>query len=155
MLIWRSQRITSSSAQYVMIPAKIFLTSKFSYLLFFATPLPCPYTWTWDCDQLGAANHLDQALWKATQKQGGSVRSYLLHSSLAGAQLCCTFCQPQQTVHILLGQNHFAQPNGHVLTLLHQILIFRESDILSTAGDALRSQTKSYPHERFCYFVKL
>ncbi len=26
-----------------------------------------------------------------------AVRSYLLHSSLAGAQLCCAFYQPQQT----------------------------------------------------------
>jgi hypothetical protein len=28
------------------------------------------------------------------------VRSYLLHSSLAGVRLCCAFYQPQQTVQI-------------------------------------------------------
>ncbi len=44
------------------------------------------------------ANHLDQSLWLANQKQGAAVRSYLLHSSLAGVRLYCAYYQPQQTV---------------------------------------------------------
>jgi hypothetical protein len=42
------------------------------------------------------ANHLDQSLWLHNQKQGQTVRSHSLHSSLAYAQLCCTFYQPQK-----------------------------------------------------------
>jgi hypothetical protein len=33
----------------------------------------------------------------ADQKQGAVIKSYLLHSSLVGAQICCAFYQPQQT----------------------------------------------------------
>ncbi len=62
---------------------------------------------------------MDQSLWLANQKQGVVVRSYLLHSSLAGAHLCCA-------VSILstckcAGQSHFSEPNWHVLTFLHPI----------------------------------
>jgi hypothetical protein len=32
------------------------------------------------------ANHLDESLWLANQKQGAEIRLCLLHSSLAGAQ---------------------------------------------------------------------
>jgi hypothetical protein len=72
-------------------PTKIFLTWKISYLVFCNTKKLGL--------QIGGilliANHLDQSLWLANQKQGVVVRSNLLHSSLAGAHLCCAFSNPQ------------------------------------------------------------
>jgi hypothetical protein len=41
------------------------------------------------------------------QKQGASGISYLLHSSLAAAQLCCGFYQPQQTEKICRRKTNF------------------------------------------------
>jgi hypothetical protein len=50
----------------------------------------------------------------------------------------------------LPGQNHFAEPNRHVLTSLHPILICKVAYILSTGGVALRminsQHTKLGPH---------
>jgi hypothetical protein len=48
--------------------------------------------------RLVIANHLDQSLWLANQKQGAGIKSYLFNSSLGDAQLCCAFYQPQKTV---------------------------------------------------------
>jgi hypothetical protein len=76
-------------------PGKIFLTSKFSYLLFCDPTHKTEMRTAYRCELL-IANHMDQSLWLGNQKQGAAVRSYLLHSSLAGAQLCCDFYQPQQ-----------------------------------------------------------
>ncbi len=59
------------------------------------------------------ANHLDQSLCLANQKQGIPVRSYLLHSSLAGAPRAC----PNGLAKgILTWQN----PLYIVLTLAHK-----------------------------------
>jgi len=41
------------------------------------------------------------------RKQGQTVRSHLLHSSLAYAQLCCTFYQPQRTIKICRNKTIF------------------------------------------------
>jgi hypothetical protein len=60
------------------------------------------------------------------QKQGAAVRSYLLHSSLAGAQLLCAiYQQPQQTQHITQEPNHFRELNRHILTFLYLNLMCR------------------------------
>ncbi len=64
-----------------------------SYLLF-CNPTPDKTeteTETANMWELLIANHLDQSLCLANQKQGASVRSYLLHSPLAVVQLCCSF----------------------------------------------------------------
>jgi hypothetical protein len=62
----------------------------------------------------------------AIQKQGLIVRSYLLYSSLTGVQVCCTGLNKlSKTLYKMLGQNHFAELEGHVLTFLCLILIWR------------------------------
>jgi hypothetical protein len=63
-------------------------------------------------EPLVIANHLDQSL--TNQKQGAAVRSYSVHSSLAGAQLCCAFYYSSSDFNV----------QGHIL--------------ISTSEDALR-----------------
>jgi hypothetical protein len=148
MLIWRSQRITSSSAHYVTPLQKYFSHPSFSYLLFFfATPLPCPLHVKLRLQIAGCSKKKPSGPRSYSEtplrKQGGSVRSNLLHSFVAGGQqLCRTLCQPQQTVHIWIcwAQNHFAQPNGHVLTLLllHQNFLIFRATYWALLGIALR-----------------
>jgi hypothetical protein len=78
-------------------PAKIILTSKFSYSLF---SNPTHKT------KIGTANMWDtandkpagQLLLLVNQKEGAAVRSYLLHSSLAGVRLWGALYQSQQIV---------------------------------------------------------
>ncbi len=46
-------------------------------------------------------------------KTGGSSHIiFITHSSLAGAQLCCAFYQPQQTEQNMQEKNHFPEPHG-------------------------------------------
>jgi len=71
-------------------PAKIFLTSKFSYLLF-CNPTHQTETGTSNRWELLTTNNLDQSLCLANHTQGAAVRSYLSHSSLAGGEFCCAF----------------------------------------------------------------
>jgi hypothetical protein len=77
-------------------PAQMFLTSKFSHLLFYnathKTETKTANRW-----ELLIANNLDQSLWLANQKQGEVIRSSLLDSSLAGTELCCASYWPQIT----------------------------------------------------------
>ncbi len=79
--------------------AKMFLIFKLSYLLL-CKPNHKTERETTNMWEPLIANNLDQSLCLANQKQGALIRSYLLHSSLVCAQLCCIFYQPQQTVHI-------------------------------------------------------
>jgi hypothetical protein len=67
-----------NGAQYVT-PAKIFLTSMFSYFLL-CNPTNKTETGTAHSWELLIANHLDQSLWLTNKKQGSAVTSYLLHS---------------------------------------------------------------------------
>jgi hypothetical protein len=46
----------------------------------------------------------------ANQKQGTAVKSYLLHSSLAGVQLCCAFYGLSKLRGHIQEQNHFPAP---------------------------------------------
>ncbi len=104
----------------------IFLTSKFSYIgiTFLTSPIKLKLRLQvgW---RLLIANHLDQLLWLANQKQRSPVKSYLLHSSLAGVMLCGVFHEPSAIFAKMLGQDNFAEPSRHVLTFLHPIFIGR------------------------------
>jgi hypothetical protein len=103
-------------------PAKIFLTSKFSYLLF-CNPTPKTETGNGDMWELLIAHHLKQSLCLANQKHGAGVRSYLLHSSLAHVHSFAEhICRRSKTI--------FPELNRHILTFLHLML--------SICGDALR-----------------
>ncbi len=66
--------------------------------------------------------------------------------SLAGVKLCYAFHQPQQTVQkcwaktIMLGQNHFAEPNRPCFDFSSSSFDV-QGDILSTGGVALISRS--------------
>jgi hypothetical protein len=94
--------------------AKIILTSKFSYLLF-CNPTHITEMRTLNRWELLIANHLDHSWWLANQKQGSSVKSYLLHSFLACAHLCCAFYQPQQTEPKCRGKTIFLSHTGNII----------------------------------------
>ncbi len=86
--------------------ANIFLTSKFSYLLFLhLTHIKLKLGLQ---VQLGErfliANHLQQSLLLTNQKQGIVVGSYFLHYSLAGVRLCCAFTRLNKLCVKMLGQ---------------------------------------------------
>ncbi len=75
------------------------------------------------------ANHLDQSLFIFRQSINNgelqSVRSYLLHSSLAGVQLCCNSYQAQLEHICCRSKTIFPELNRHILTFLRLILICR------------------------------
>jgi len=93
-------------------PAQILLTSKFSYLLSFNLGL-----------QIGArlliANHLDQS------ETGSS--SQIIFITLFSCTCTALMCLLPASANCakLLGNNHFAEPNWHVLAFLHPILLCR------------------------------
>jgi len=82
-------------------PAKVFLTSKFSYLLF-SNPAHQTKTGTANRWRLLIATHLDQSNYLANQQQ--DLDFAVSFTSLS-----------------ILGQNNFAEPNWHVLNFLHPI----------------------------------
>jgi hypothetical protein len=77
--------------------AKMYFTSKFSYL-HFSNPTYKLKLRPQIGGRLLITNHLKQSLWLVNQKEGTAVRSYLLHCSLEGVRLCCGFYKPQKTV---------------------------------------------------------
>ncbi len=98
-------------------PAKIFLTSKFSYLLFSNSTHK---TKTETAHRSGRililTNHLDRPLWFANQKQGPTVLwSYHIYKALLCLLPASASCEK------MLSWNHFAEPNQHVLTFLRTI----------------------------------
>ncbi len=72
-------------------PAKLFLTSNFSYLIL-CNPTHKSEMRTANWWELLIVNHLDQSLWLGNQKQGATVISYLLHSSLASRSTALLRC---------------------------------------------------------------
>jgi len=70
------------------------------------------------------------------EKQGPAVRSYILHSSLAGAQLGGAFYKPQKTEQNMLKKNHFLEPHLAFLDFSSSNF-YMQGHILSTGGDAL------------------
>jgi hypothetical protein len=57
----------------------------------------------------------------------------------AGAKRWCAFHQPMADWSIMLSQNHFPEPNRHILTFFHPNFTMQDRK-LSTAGDALRDK---------------
>jgi hypothetical protein len=121
--------------------AKIFLTSKISYLLFsnptHETKLGLQiggrllYQTTW-------TNHYDWPI-RNRDQQPQHIYYTLLWQLLLG------FAGPFTSLSKLCknaGQNYFAEPNYHVLIFLHPILILQDH-ILSTDGVALNNESKS------------
>jgi hypothetical protein len=92
---------------------KIFLTSKFSYLLFFPTPCIKLKLGLQIGGRLLIATHLDQSNYLTNQQQ-----VLVLAVPFTSLSKLCK----------MLGQNRFAEPNQHVLTFLHPILICRVTD---------------------------
>jgi hypothetical protein len=97
-------------------------------ILLFCNPTHKTETGTANMWELLIANHLDESLWWDNKEQGSRVRSYLLHSSLACAQLCCAFHQHQQG-----RKTTFLSRNRHVWTFLHPLFNV-QGHILSTGG---------------------
>jgi hypothetical protein len=92
-----------SLQKYFSIPSLV--------IYFFSNPTHKPKT--------GTANR-----WETTNSNPlGPLK--LSSQSTADVRVCCAFYQPQQTVQKCWGQNHFAEPNGHVWIFLHSILICR------------------------------
>jgi hypothetical protein len=84
------------------------------------------------------ANHLDESLWLANKKQGAAIRSYLLHSSPGGAQLCCALYQPHQMINKYTQENnHFPKPKEYLHIEFSSSNFNVEGRISSTGGDAL------------------
>jgi hypothetical protein len=106
-------------------PAKMFFTSKFSYLLF---RNPKTEIGQQIRGELLIAIHLDQSLRWANQKHWLVVRSYLLHS----------FRQVPFTSHRKLCNDAPPKPFSWKKLWLFFIQFYCADHMLSTAGDALR-----------------
>jgi hypothetical protein len=100
--------MTASFSWFYQDRTKIFLTSKFSYLLFH-NPTHRTETGTAKRSEvLLIANHLDESLWLANKKQGAAIRSYLFHSSPGGAQLLLLFVPASPNDQIYAGEQPFS-----------------------------------------------
>jgi hypothetical protein len=71
------------------------------------------------------ANHLDQSLWLANEKQGVAVISYLPHSLPTGVRLCCAFYQTQQTLRKCRAKTILLNQRGILWLLFIQIYCAR------------------------------
>ncbi len=107
---------------WVFDPVNVLLTSKFSYLVFRNLS---------DKTKIGIANRWGTTnskppgpiLWWTNQKHWTIVRSYLLHSFLQVHSVVAPFTNPSNCT-IMLSQNDLPEPNRHVLTFLHRILLW-------------------------------
>ncbi len=127
--------MTASCSWFYQDRTQIFLTFKFSYLLFH-NPTHRTRTGTAKRSEvLLIANHLDESL--ANKKQGAAIRSYLLHSSLARAELCCALYQPHQTIKYIQENNHFPKLKEYLHVDFSSSNFNVEGHISSTCGDAL------------------
>ncbi len=123
------------SALYVTVQKYVSYPSLVIYSFF--NPTHKSETGTVNRCGITVANHLHQSIWWANQKHWAAVRSYLLHSFLQVHNVAApfTFHQPPQTLQLRGSQNHFHEPNHHVLTFLHPVLSWRIVYVLSTTGD--------------------
>jgi hypothetical protein len=108
----------------VCYPAKIFLTSKFSYLLFLAIPVirlkgGLQIVGTTNCKPAGPIIIISQS------KTGHSTQIILitLFSSRCTTLLC--FLPVSANWANVQEKNHFPEPNLHMLTFLHLIFMCR------------------------------
>ncbi len=124
MLIWRCQRVTSS-AQYVT-PAKIFLTSKFSYLLFFCNPVTLPIQVKLRLQIAGSSSKPSGPSIMKRHSKTGKISQVIFITLFFSRWAALLYLLPASAncAH-MLGQNHFAQPNGHVWLFFVKFLILR------------------------------
>jgi hypothetical protein len=92
-------------------PAKIFFASKFSYILFCNPTTHKTKTGQQIGGGLVIGNHLDRSVWYANQKQSSSQIIFITLFS-AGAQHCCAFHQPPQTVQLCWAKTIFLSETG-------------------------------------------
>jgi len=152
-LIWRCQRVTSS-AQYVT-PAKIFLTSKFSYLLFFCNPVTLPIQVKLRLQIAGSSSKPSgPSIMKRHSKPGKISQIIFITLFFSRWQVCCTFCQPQQTVHICWAKTILLNQTPMFWLFFVKFLIFRAT-YWALLGMLLGLKLSPILNERFCYFVKL
>ncbi len=111
------------------VVSKIFLTSKFSYFTCFLSLLPKHEKWLQINGRLLIWNQMDESDRSTNQKQGATIRSYLLHSSL-GAVL--GFILPFAN---MLDQKHWTKLACFDLSSSNFNM---QGYILSTGGVALR-----------------
>ncbi len=116
--IWRASSTAESDIQYliehlqwysVCDPAKIFLTSKFSCLVFCNTTNKIEIGTSNRC-----GNHLHESLWWANQKYWAAVISYLLHSFLEVHKRFSAIHQAPQNVQLYWAKTSIPEPNQHV-----------------------------------------
>ncbi len=115
---------------------KCFSHPSFSYLLF-CNPAHKIERGTANRLQLLIANHLDQSLSLANQKQGATVRSHLLHCFLAGEQLCYGFHQPSK-LNKYAGEKPFSWAKLAFVDISSSDFNV-QGHIVSTGGDSLPS----------------
>jgi hypothetical protein len=65
------------------------------------------------------ANHMDESLWWANQKQGPALKSYLLHSFLQVHSATA----PRTSHAIMLSQNDFPESNRYRLGFFHPFVL--------------------------------
>ncbi len=73
-------------------------------------------------------NQLGQSYIMVGQSQMGTESDHIYYSSMAGVGLLLCLVQAAANRAKLQGQNHFAEPNQHVLTFSSSNFQFAESD---------------------------
>jgi hypothetical protein len=119
-------RESTIAALLSMRPCKLYLTSRFRYLLFFNLTLKTKTAAAngWETTRY-LANHLDQSLWlpiRNKEQQSDHIYYILLYQVLG-------FVVPSISLNKLYknagSKLFFAEPNQYVFTFLHPILIYR------------------------------
>jgi hypothetical protein len=124
---YRSRSLRASPVVLSMWPCKNIFHIQVLVICFFATPpIKSKLGQQISGVLLPIANHLDQSLWWANQKQWPEVRSYLLHSFLQVHIVAAAPCTTHGRVCNYIEPRLFSEPNRHIfLTFLHPILLWR------------------------------
>ncbi len=125
------------------MPLRVWTPASLPYILF-CNPAHKTEIGTTNRWESPIANHLEQSLRLTNQKWGAAVRSYLLHTSLVGAEVCCAIYQPHQPGQIYRRKTIFlSQTSVCWLLFVLEYVDFSMSNfnvqghIPSTSGDAL------------------
>jgi len=136
-------------------PAKIFFTSKFSYLLFcnptYKTETGTANRWGWTT----IANHKVESLWWTNQKHWAAVRSYLLHSFVQLHSIGWLVGSPftgHGKAYNYAEQKPFSWSKPACFDFSSSNFTV-QGDILSTPGDAL-TQLHIHFQNNFDYFSR-
>jgi hypothetical protein len=102
---------------------KIFFTSKFCYVLFCN---PTHKTQTGTANGWGTTNSKPPGpiIYAAPMRNTELQLDHIYYTTFLGAKHCALH-QPRATCTIMLRQNHFPEPNRHVLDFLHLISLCR------------------------------